>query len=288
MQRATNQRSAWKSCILATPVVAILISGAVSSADAPMVPASGITARPQMVHNATVQKIATASRETTYAAPQASASPAAAPSLLPVVDQKDIHPEHRVLADGVLRALPAHCRNHLRNLYVLYDPTNTRRGLGGASTILVTGLVPALEFQALLIHECGHVTDLGALRGSEGAAPTPFVDGSTIMVADDPSVTFYKISWVTATKRAPGSRQTDFVSGYAATDAYEDFAEHFAFYALHREEFARQASDNPILAQKYSFMRDFVFGPSSDIAEGQFTRTASAPWDVTRLAYTWN
>jgi len=209
----------------------------------------------------------------------------AAPSLLPVVMQKDIRPEHQVLADGVLRALPSSCANNLKNFYVNYDPNNKNRGLGGASTIIISGNVPTAEFAALLIHECGHVVDLGGIRGTPENGLSAFVDGSTPMFRNDPSVAFYSLSWTNATTKKADATEAHFVSGYSASDAFEDFAETFAFYALQKREFARLAKSNPILAAKYNFMEQVVFRGSSEIASGQFTRGARAPWDVTLLPY---
>lgn len=211
-----------------------------------------------------------------------------APDLLAVVKQPDIRANHQKLADTVLRALPRYCRESLQNLYVSYDPKNTNRGLGGESTIFVTGLVPDKEFMALITHECGHVADLGGLKGTMDAGMTEFFDGTTPIYANDVSLRFYRISWANAKTRKAGSKEKDFASGYATSDAFEDFAEAFAFYALQEKEFARLAKSNVILAQKYAFMRDVVFADSAPVGEGSFVRRNTVPWDVTRLPYEWH
>ncbi len=211
-----------------------------------------------------------------------------AATLLAVVDQEDIRANHRILADNVLRSLPSYCRQNLQSFYVKYDPKNKSRGLGGATTIIVTGLVPDREFMALIVHECGHVTDLGGLRGTAYAGTTRFYDGSTAIYADDPSVKFYSISWASASERKAGSKDTDFASGYAASDPFEDFAESFAFYALQQKEFARLAQRNKVLKAKYDFMERVVFAETGPVGRGTFTRGKQVPWDVTRLPYTWH
>lgn len=211
-----------------------------------------------------------------------------AAELLAVVQQPDIRSNHQKLADTVLRALPQYCRENLQNLYVSYDASNTNRGLGGESTIFVTGLVPDKEFMALITHECGHVTDLGGLKGSMQSGMTEFFDGTTPIYSDDLSLRFYRISWANAKTRKTGSKDKDFPSGYAMSDCFEDFAESFAFYALQEKEFARLAKTNVILAQKYAFMRDVVFAEVSPVGDGQFVRRNTVPWDVTRLPYEWH
>jgi hypothetical protein len=209
-------------------------------------------------------------------------------SLLPVVQQKDILPKHQKLADAVLRALPAQCRDNLKNFYVNYEPNPRNRGLGGASTIIITGNVPDKEFIALLVHECGHVVDLGGLKGSKASGMSAFVDGATPMYNDDPSVRFYSISWTDAHTKKATAKETDFVSGYGTSDVFEDFGETFAFYALQKKEFERLAKTNPALKAKYEFMRDVVFQGTPSLSEGSYVRGARAPWDVTLLPYEWH
>lgn len=213
---------------------------------------------------------------------------AAAASLLPVVDQEDIQARHRILADNVLRNLPSFCRASLKNFYVNYDKNAANRGLGGESTIIIIGTVPDNEFRALLVHECGHVTDLGGLRGSPVAPTSSFYDGNTPIYQNDPSLAFYQISWLTPNIYQPNSKESDFVSGYATTDPFEDFAETFAFYALQKTEFQRLARTNPVLKAKYDFMEQVVFSGTPDIASGTFKRGSRIPWDVTKLPFVWN
>ena len=213
----------------------------------------------------------------------------AATTLLPVVDQPDIKMRHRILADQVLRALPSFCRANLKNFYVNYDKNAANRGLGGASTMIVKGSddIPNAEFSGLVTHECGHVTDLGGLRGSLASGQSNFFDGNTPIFNDDPSVAFYQISWINPTTMKKGARDADFVSGYAKSDPFEDFSESFAFYALQKKEFARLAQTNPILRAKYEFMERVVFNGTPSFATGFYVRGNTIDWDVTKMRYEW-
>jgi hypothetical protein len=217
------------------------------------------------------------------AAPKVVAPHKAAKSLLPAVDQEDIIPRQRIIADNVLRSLPSYCRDYLDNFYVNYDKNAANRGLGGEDTIIVIGNVPDREFRALIVHECGHVTDLGGLRGTTNSGKTSFYDGNTPMYANDPSVAFYSISWITPQISQPGTQEEDFVSGYASSDPFEDFAETFAYYALQKEAFQKLAAKNKVLKAKYDFMEQVVFAGSSSIAKGQYVPGKKVPWDVTKL-----
>ncbi len=212
----------------------------------------------------------------------------AAALLLPVVNQKDILPKHRILADRVLRALPSSCRESLRSFYVNYEKNPPNRGLGGESTMIVTGNVPDSEFMALIIHECGHLADLGGLRGHDRKQPTAFYDGTTAIYGDDRSVAFYSISWLSPRMMQPNMDDSDFVSGYAKTDPFEDFAESYAYYALQQEEFSKLAENNAILKAKYDFMEQVVFAEVPALASGKHIRGKRAPWDVTKLPYVWH
>ncbi len=212
----------------------------------------------------------------------------AASTLLPVTNQDDIKPNHRILADQVLRALPGFCRQNLKNFYVNYAKNASNRGLGGEDTIIIIGNVPDNEFRALLTHECGHVADIGGLRGSPEAGQSGFFDGNTPIYQNDPSLAFYQISWINGSINQPGSKDADFVSGYAESDPFEDFAESFAFYALHKKEFQRLAKSNAILKAKYDFMDRVIFTGNPEIASSTFKRGSRVPWDVTKLPYVWH
>ncbi len=208
--------------------------------------------------------------------------------LLPVVDQDDILPHHRMLADQVLRSLPSGCRDHLKNFYVNYDENAANRGLGGESTIIVIGTVPDDEFKALIAHECGHVHDLGALYGTMEGKETSFYDGNTPIYANDPSVAFYAISWISTDRNQLDTKESDFVSGYAASDPFEDFAEAYVAYALQKDAFKSLATENPILQSKYDFMEHVVFAETEPFAHGTYIPEKDVPWDITRLPYVWH
>ncbi len=262
--------------LVATAVLCGLIS-IMRSEITPIVPASMISA------SEATTGMHSASSEQKLASPIHKA-----PTLLPVVDQKDIEPEHRELAHAVLLALPTQCKNHLQNFYVNYKAGPNNRGLGGANSIIIAGNVPKSEFIALLIHECGHVTDLGGLEGHSESGKTAYYDGSQAIYADDPSIQFYSISWETAKKKKSSAKSADFISGYGTSDMFEDFAETFAFYALHQKEFARLAKNNPILLKKYQFMHNVVFTDTKEFAMSSYKRSANLPWDVTKLPFIWH
>jgi hypothetical protein len=208
--------------------------------------------------------------------------------LLPVVDQKDIHPEHQALLNTVLNWLPPLCRDSLDHLVVRYD-SKSPRGQATSRSLLLRGTLPNDELVAVLIHECGHIMDLGGLQGTARAGASAFPDGGVATFNNDPSVRFYRISWSNSEDQRADARPEDFVSGYAAHDPFEDFAETLLLYALHNAEFKELAKQNTALAQKYVFMRDEIFSSSFTFSPAAQKRVVSfgeeRVWDVTKLAH---
>lgn len=217
----------------------------------------------------------------------ASRSHAAAPTtptLLPVVQHPDIRSDHQILLSDTLRALPQACQASLRYLYVRYDHPS-KRGLSGKDTMVLSGNVPDAELRALFLHEFGHITDLGCLQGTSKSGTSSFHDGPESIFRDDPSTSFYRISWKGEMTQKPQSSREDFVSGYATKDAFEDFAETFAYFVLQPEAFTARAQENAVLRKKFLWMQERVFLGTKPIAMGNAWNGA-IPWDVTKLHYT--
>lgn len=210
---------------------------------------------------------------------------AAAPQLLPAVDQPDIRPGHRLLADRVLRSLPSGCSGQLQNFYVRYD-NPTQRGLGGKSTIILDGTVPDAEFAALLIHECGHLAH-GALLGNPASGLSAYRDGQQPFYNDSPFAQFASVSWETERVHRRGTVDADFASGYGKTDAFEDFAEFYAAYILQRPSLVERAKTNAAIAAKLSWMDAYFPTPLHGVIESRYTWDKKVPWDVTKLPYVW-
>jgi len=207
-------------------------------------------------------------------------------STFAALNHPDIRPEHRQLIDETLRALPSGCRWALKNFYVRYDGS-VSRALGGSESIILNGNVSDNELRALFIHEFGHITALGCFVGDPQSGPSGFRDGKRIIDADNPGVEFYQISWTSENVQRRGTRTKDFVSGYAAWDIHEDFAETFAYRALHHEAFIERAKTNDALRKKLAWMDTHVFTDDTPMATGLAPWTGKIPWDVTLLPYDW-
>jgi hypothetical protein len=100
------------------------------------------------------------------------------------------------------------------------------------------------EFLSVSIHEFWHYLDIYFLEKK---------------VLEDLSQHFYDISWKETKVLRPGEVKSNFVSWYAMTNKYEDFAETFTYYILHNWDFVEKSKKSQILQKKYNFFQTFLF-----------------------------
>lgn len=115
----------------------------------------------------------------------------------------------------------------------------------GNKLILSTTIPSDSEQMKVFVHELGHIVDIFYLKKGFFA---------------DPSDIFYALSWESFNTKKKGQKITNFVSGYALSNKYEDFAESFSWYVFHNEDFVKRAKNDTILQKKYDFFRSSVFG----------------------------
>ncbi|MBI5151954.1 putative zinc-binding metallopeptidase [Candidatus Peregrinibacteria bacterium] len=160
-----------------------------------------------------------------------------------------------------------------------------RRGYGGYGSIdLQCVNLDDAELVGVLVHEMGHIVDIDYLTGGYTAA-SAFIDFDRYIPADDASVDFYSISWVNSGRRAKETSKMDFVSIYAMTDPFEDFAETYAMYVLHGDQFKRMAAGNSALQEKYDFMKYDVFFGQEFNGSGQRLNTSARIYDSTKVKF---
>lgn len=134
---------------------------------------------------------------------------------------------------------------HGLSVFIDVNQKEPRGQIRGKNMKLSATIRQDYEFLKLFTHELGHFIDIYFLRASIGKS--------------DPSRDFYAISWKAPQVKHASSKMSDFVSGYAATNQYEDFAEAFVWYIFHNETFFEQAMKNEVLRQKYLFFSDNLF-----------------------------
>lgn len=187
-----------------------------------------------------------------------------------------------------LKSLPKEPVKKLEHL-TLYFSDSGRRGLGGGNTVILRCQnVTDEELVAVLVHEMGHIMDTGVMNGSYEGGASAYNDGSNRVYLDDKSVEFYNISWIREDRMKNAATKMDFVSGYAMTDPFEDFAESYAYYILHGSEFKKLALYNDALKQKYNYLKNEVFaGREFQNGTDQIARmnVNNRNYDVTVLPY---
>ena len=196
----------------------------------------------------------------------------------------DISEERLDLIKKTILSLPAEKLQKLRTIRIKNEKGGVR-GLGGSSTIILNDYqLSDQEFVSVLIHELGHAIDLGGIQGSPAAHKSAFNDGPNPIYENDLSVKYYAYSWENSSEHNNTAKNKDFVSGYSMTDPFEDFAESFAYYVLHNQDFKTLAKNNEKLGLKYAYIRDYVFdGKELDTGTGEVNPNKRV-WDITKLA----
>ena len=187
--------------------------------------------------------------------------------------------------------IPCELLKSLRKVEVFEDPKHIfpRAMANGRILKIRSDAIDEPEFIKVLIHELGHVVDLGGLKSKNFLKKSPYKDGKKIIYADDKSVLFYEISWINESEKRPEISDLDFVGGYASNDMFEDYAESFLMYLEHGNEFRMLAKTNFILSQKYQFFREEVFqGKEFSTGESfeeiqELAEKKERPWDITKL-----
>jgi len=181
--------------------------------------------------------------------------------------------------------LPAGHTASVGNIILDYDK-NAYRGLGGNKLIILRAVnMGDTEFVGVLIHEIGHNVDFAFLKPADKRKKSAFMDMGNPVYSSDNSVRFYGISWMDEKTMKNAANNMDFVSGYAMSDPFEDFAETYAYYVLHGNDFRALTATSEALYAKYNFMKNVVFnGIEFDTDDGK-VEANNRPWDVTLISY---
>jgi len=159
--------------------------------------------------------------------------------------------------DTIIKRLPNELTQGLVQI-TIHGEVQTRRGLATQNEIYLRCLDDKTELQAVFVHELAHIIELNWF------SKTKLVDSPFGKTAD----------------------RNDFVSGYAMSDRFEDFAESFALYYLYGQTFRQQMQGNDQLEAKYNFVKYHVFAGAEfefDKTEQGKTAFLSEIFDITKL-----
>ena len=156
----------------------------------------------------------------------------------------------------------------------LYEKIVDARGKmkGGAVKLFWVLDLKESELVSVFIHEFAHYVDIYFLEKK---------------VTYDLSNDFYSISWDSIKILKKWQTNKDFVSWYAMTNKYEDFAESYTYYVLHNFDFLKKAKKSSILMKKYDFFEKFIFR-KSEFKETDFSLNNEVKgyyWDITKIDF---
>lgn len=132
---------------------------------------------------------------------------------------------------------------------------NEARGLK-AGIFLAAGTT----YAQAAIHEFGHLFDSWAIGASDGVNlhPQNFPQFHELLSG------YYSLFPHTDALRPDSvysdSPQPGYISSYASTNRSENFAEHFAYYVMEGNLFRAKMQEDSLLADKYSFFKEKIFG----------------------------
>lgn len=182
-------------------------------------------------------------------------------TLSKLMDEEQKKPQIRLMAQ-VLDLLP---REHYEDLLKIdYNPraTHLPRGMAKSDHLIINSfqIDDNSEFTSVFIHEIGHVADLGYLTDPLNRTEKShfyYPNGKSVEQFD-PSLRFYMVSWNDSHSKK-NNDNLNFISTYGMSNPFEEFAESYNFFVLHRENFYDRSRENIPLRRKYNFLKHTVF-----------------------------
>lgn len=112
----------------------------------------------------------------------------------------------------------------------------------------------AKEFRQVLTHELGHMIDFSVVTWYSRTKDTRYTEfWKARWPVDDPSINYYKISWLDESTRRSSANFRDFVSGYGMRWMYEDMAEFHNLWLNHHAYLKSLVRWNETLEAKYDY-----------------------------------
>ncbi len=187
---------------------------------------------------------------------------------------------YQELLKQVLSKLPYHLWQSLDNVTFSFETDIPRGSANSHKIILRLTNIDEKQFVAVLIHELGHIADIGGFQGTDSSSKSPFLDGQSPIYTDDLSVAFYSSYWEDSEKIIEAAyNDNNFISGYSQKDPFEHFAETFLTYVLHNEMLKAKN------LEQYTFFRDEVFmGYTFENFSKEEIQT-DTPFDATKLQF---
>lgn len=156
---------------------------------------------------------------------------------------------YQELFKTVLSKIPYHLWQSLDDVTFSFSNDIPRGSANSHKIILRITNTNENEFSSVLIHEIGHIADLGAFEGNS----------KEIISNED--------------------NENNFISGYSRTDHFEHFAETFLTYVLHGDFLKSKNID------QYNFFKDEIFEGYVYDDFSDEDKNLTTPYDATKLKF---
>lgn len=165
-----------------------------------------------------------------------------------------------------------------------------RRWYAGHHTMLINlpWISNKIEFMEVFTHELWHIIDLWVIKWSWWKLDSNFTEfGKKKFYLDDPSIDFYSYSWLSEDTTKSWKSRLDFVSWYAMTNPFEDFAESINMYINHYWVFEQMAETSLILHRKFNYIENLLDNnylyTDTKNTEKAIENPERRPWDTTKI-----
>ena len=142
-----------------------------------------------------------------------------------------------------------------------------------------------IELFEVMTHEFMHVLDLGVLDDPHSEKNTQYKEfGEISFWKNDRSLKFYSISWKQEHLKRNSVRESDIISGYWATNVFEEFAEFGNARINHQVPLLAIAREDDEIRKKYFLFKE-LFGERyihKDIETFREKNLEQRPYDTSR------
>lgn len=193
--------------------------------------------------------------------------------------------KQKEIISSAIKDIPCIFLLNLLEVKVFQDKNKPRAMTNGYVLYIREDLFDLPEATNIIIHEFAHIIDISYFDSIDFSEKSNFKDGNMDIFLDDLSVNFYSISWKNNTEWKTTTKQEDFLSTYARTDPFEDFADAFLYYVKNGENFRNLIKDNKVLEKKYNFIKNNIFG-GKEFFTGNYENNLTNYYDISKnLAY---
>lgn len=196
---------------------------------------------------------------------------------------RDFYGKEKNIITSATKKLPCELLQGLQNIAIYTNHKRPRAMSSATKLYMRDDFFELPESEKVLVHELAHIMDLSGLRSKKYKSASNFIDGNATIFNDDASVEFYEISWINNKTWKKETTEKDFITGYAATDPFEDFAESVVMYVYNGNTFRALAKKFPSLQKKYDFLKKEIFQEKEFIGGSIPTNLEERKWDSTKI-----